>query len=73
MTHPEEHDTGLQKNSLCPICGKEFTCSLSSSCWCASKAVPDHVRAYLSERYENCICGPCLDLLIEKAGSGESP
>ncbi|MEI8033594.1 MAG: cysteine-rich CWC family protein [Chlorobiaceae bacterium] len=73
MMRQEEHDTGLQTNALCPMCGKEFTCSLSSSCWCASKTVPDEVRGHLAEHYDSCICADCLDRLIEQAGSGESP
>jgi hypothetical protein len=66
MTKPEHH-TGTPRIVTCPICGVEFTCGLSSSCWCATRVVPEEVRARLAGRYETCICSACLDRLIAEA------
>jgi hypothetical protein len=50
------------------MCGQNFTCGMSTSCWCATRVVADEVRRYLAERYDTCVCSTCLDRLIEKAG-----
>ncbi len=74
MTHHIEHpDESIGKTVTCPICEKNFTCNLSPTCWCATRVVPTEVRAYLAARYKSCVCSACLDQLIEKAGTGESP
>jgi len=49
------------------MCGEQFTCGMSTSCWCATRVVPDPVRRYLAERYETCVCSTCLDRLIADA------
>ena len=74
MTHSTEHDMESgEKTLVCPICAQTFICSLSSTCWCATKVVPARVHDYLAGRYKTCICSTCLDMLVEKAGAGESP
>jgi hypothetical protein len=73
MTHSIEQTLGSGKTVSCPVCGQKFTCELSATCWCASRNVPSDVKEYLAERYETCVCSTCLDRLIEKAGTGESP
>jgi hypothetical protein len=67
MTTSETH-TGTPRTVTCPICGQNFTCGMSTSCWCATRVVADEVRRYLAERYDTCVCSTCLDRLIEKAG-----
>ncbi len=73
MTQSVEQTAGSGKTLTCPICHEQFTCSLSSTCWCASRKVPSEVKEYLAERYDTCICSICLDRLIANAGTGESP
>jgi hypothetical protein len=66
MTTGEEH-TGTPRTVICPMCGEQFTCGLSATCWCAGKAVPEEVRRQLAARYETCVCSACLDRLIDDA------
>lgn len=66
MTSPEQH-AGTPRVVTCPNCGAEFTCSRSSSCWCATRVLPDEVRAWLAARYVSCVCSACLDRLVEEA------
>ncbi|MEI6758262.1 MAG: cysteine-rich CWC family protein [Chlorobium sp.] len=73
MAHPDEHTIGSGKTLTCPICNQPFTCALSSTCWCATRVVPGEVLDYLAERYKTCVCSTCLDQLIARAGTGESP
>jgi|GEM_PF-593705 len=70
--NPAEHTSGEEKTETCPICGASFTCTLSASCWCARKLVPDDVRYYLAARYETCTCSSCLDRLIRKSNTGQN-
>ena len=72
MANTIDHNTGSGKEITCPVCGKLFTCSLSPTCWCATRVVPVEVKEHLAERYKTCICSTCLYDLIAKAGSGES-
>jgi hypothetical protein len=67
MTHNDHPREGVPKKVACPVCGEQFTCGMSSSCWCATRVVPESVRHYLAERYETCVCSSCLDRLIEEA------
>ncbi len=67
MTHNDHSPEGTPKTVVCPICGEPFTCGMSTSCWCATRVVPDTVRHYLAERYETCVCSTCLDRLIAEA------
>ncbi|NEX14051.1 MAG: hypothetical protein C1941_05075 [Prosthecochloris sp.] len=57
--------------TVCPACGKLFTCSRSENCWCATINVPVDVRKYLAMRYESCLCRSCLEKLIHEPGSGK--
>ena len=61
-SHAGHAETARQMT--CPMCGKEFTCSLSASCWCSTRVVPDEVRARLAARYQTCVCSACLDSLV---------
>lgn len=67
MTHNDHPHEGAPKTVVCPICGEPFTCGMSTSCWCATRVVPDSVRRHLAERYETCVCSTCLDRLIAEA------
>jgi hypothetical protein len=67
MTHSDHSLEATPKTVTCPICGEQFTCGMSTSCWCATRVVPDSVRRFLAERYETCVCSVCLDRLIAEA------
>jgi len=67
MTDNDHPGEGTQKIVVCPMCGEQFTCGMSTSCWCATRVVPDSVRRHLAERYETCVCSTCLDRLIAEA------
>jgi hypothetical protein len=46
----------------CEACGREFGCGVNSGlCWCALEDVSPGVLASLSERYDRCLCPPCLE------------
>ncbi|NTU93908.1 MAG: cysteine-rich CWC family protein [Chlorobiaceae bacterium] len=66
MTDHAQHEqhTGTPRTVTCPRCGKAFTCGMSTSCWCATRVVPEKVRKELAARYDTCICSACLDQLI---------
>jgi hypothetical protein len=64
-TSAEQHP-GTPRTVVCPMCGQQFTCGMSTTCWCGTKTVSDEVRAYLAARYETCVCSNCLDRLIEE-------
>ncbi len=72
MTHSIEPVPGNGRTLRCPICRQQFTCLLSSTCWCSTRKVPVEVKESLAERFTTCVCSTCLDRLIEEAGTGES-
>ena len=72
MTHSIEPAPGDGRTLRCPICHQQFTCALSSTCWCSTRKVPTNVKESLAEQYAKCICCTCLDRLIAEAGAGES-
>jgi len=47
---------------VCPCCGISFTCRPDSisECQCASAHLDDTARAWLKERYTECLCISCL-------------
>lgn len=67
MTHNDHPRDSTPKMVVCPICGEQFTCAMSTSCWCATRVVPEAVRRHLAERYATCVCSACLDRLIAEA------
>ncbi len=68
MHNHQESGSGA-RTVVCPICGKDFTCSLSPDCWCARKIIPSTVSDYLASRYKTCVCSDCVDRLIEQAST----
>ncbi len=66
MTTSEPH-TGTPRTVTCPMCGQQFTCGLSTSCWCVTREVPEEVRRNLAARFKTCVCSACLDRLVEEA------
>lgn len=54
---------GSPEHVTCPRCGKTFTCSGSSDCWCATMKLSDELRSYLASHYDTCVCRECLEEL----------
>ncbi|MEO6393089.1 MAG: cysteine-rich CWC family protein [Pyrinomonadaceae bacterium] len=55
--------------SVCEACGEEFTCGASlAGCWCTELKLTDEAQAALREKYQQCLCRPCL----EKYATAES-
>jgi hypothetical protein len=46
----------------CPACGREFECRAGSigQCQCSQVALTLEERAFIAERYEDCLCASCL-------------
>jgi len=50
----------------CPRCGKTFECVHSVDCWCVKVKLTDATKAFLKERYSDCLCKDCLEEINEK-------
>ncbi|NTW56683.1 MAG: cysteine-rich CWC family protein [Chlorobiaceae bacterium] len=70
--HSPEQSPAAGTTVNCPICGDTFNCTLTATCWCARKVVPEDVRYFLASRYDTCVCSSCLDRLIRKSNTGQS-
>ncbi|HYY58827.1 MAG TPA: cysteine-rich CWC family protein [Pyrinomonadaceae bacterium] len=52
--------------STCEACGNAFTCGATlAGCWCTEVEVSERLRAQLRERYQHCLCRPCLERFAE--------
>ena len=49
----------------CPRCGKNFECKAGniSQCQCFGFTLTDELKAYLEQRYSDCLCKNCLEYL----------
>ena len=56
----------MSKQKKCPSCGKVFTCSGESDCWCESVQIHKREFLILNEKYTDCICKDCLNEYAEK-------
>ncbi|NTU68317.1 MAG: cysteine-rich CWC family protein [Chlorobiaceae bacterium] len=65
MATAEPH-AGTPRTATCPMCGQQFTCGLSATCWCSTRRVPEEVRSWLADHYETCVCSACLDRVVEQ-------
>jgi hypothetical protein len=46
----------------CEACGGDFVCGATvTGCWCARVTLTRDGRAGLRQRYEKCLCRPCLE------------
>jgi len=52
-----------QKN--CPRCNKSFECKMGSisECQCTGFKMTEELKAFLEQRYTDCLCRNCLDYL----------
>jgi hypothetical protein len=53
------------EKKYCTRCGTSFECKAGNitQCQCYGFAVSDELRAYLEQRYADCVCRKCLDYL----------
>jgi len=56
----------LSMTKTCPRCGKTFECVHSVDCWCVKVKLTDATKAFLKERYSDCLCKDCLEEINEK-------
>ncbi|WP_394701021.1 cysteine-rich CWC family protein [uncultured Acetobacteroides sp.] len=55
------------KQSICPKCGAEFTCSTATgSCWCMELKLSSETHNQLRAMYATCLCPACLAQFAEK-------
>jgi len=60
--------TNDQDLSVCPRCGKQFSCSKSGKCWCYEVYLPLDKLEEIENLYDSCLCPTCLN---EFAGSAQ--
>lgn len=55
----------LHEKKECPRCKKTFECKPGhiTQCQCYGVALREELKAYLEERYADCLCRNCLDYL----------
>jgi hypothetical protein len=53
--------TNYQEPSICPKCGKHFTCSKSGKCWCYEVYLPLDKLEEIENLYDSCLCPSCLN------------
>jgi len=56
-------DNQAPRRLACSVCGLEFSCSLSGTCWCADETA----RLAIPVAGEDCLCRDCLRKLAEQA------
>ena len=47
--------------SVCPRCGKQFSCSKSGKCWCYDVYLPLDKLEEMENLYDTCLCPACLN------------
>jgi Cysteine-rich CWC len=54
----------MAKEKICGACGEKFVCAAPErGCWCESLEVPARLLDALRARYDDCLCGKCLNEL----------
>lgn len=55
----------LHETKTCPRCSKNFECKPGSitQCQCYGIALTAEQRAYVEQRYNDCLCKDCLQYL----------
>jgi hypothetical protein len=56
------------ESKACPRCGASFACKPSNitQCQCYGIALPDSTKAWIAERYQDCLCANCLHTLQQQ-------
>jgi hypothetical protein len=52
----------MHEEKICPRCQMEFECKLGTitECQCNGITLNDEERAFIEERYDDCLCRSCL-------------
>jgi len=52
----------MHEEKYCPRCGKRFECKAGSitACQCYGIPLSDEERAFIENRYSDCLCRNCL-------------
>jgi hypothetical protein len=52
----------MHEEKLCPRCGNGFECKPGSitECQCYGIALNNEERAFIEDRYDDCLCRSCL-------------
>jgi hypothetical protein len=52
----------MHEEKICPRCGNGFECKLGSitECQCSGIVLNNEERAFIEERYNDCLCKSCL-------------
>ncbi len=58
--------TNDNNQSVCPRCGREFSCSKSGKCWCYEVFIPPDAMEEIERLYDGCLCPDCLKEFAEK-------
>jgi len=55
----------LHEKKECPRCGASFECKAGNitQCQCYGFAMSEELKAYLEQRYADCLCKNCLGYL----------
>ena len=58
----------LHEPKVCPRCNKQFECRVGdiANCQCSSITLTIEERAFIEDRYQDCLCGNCLKELKNK-------
>jgi hypothetical protein len=58
----------LHEPKTCPRCGQPFACRVGdvANCQCSSVTLTIEERAFIEDRYEDCLCINCLKDLKNK-------
>jgi hypothetical protein len=61
-TGPLVHDMCLHETKYCPRCSKAFECKSGNitQCQCFGLQLTTEQRAFMEERYKDCLCRDCL-------------
>ncbi|RYF90272.1 MAG: hypothetical protein EOO00_09150 [Chitinophagaceae bacterium] len=56
------------EQKLCPRCSRPFECRVGDigNCHCSGVKLDTEERTFISERYDDCLCGNCLNELKNK-------
>ena len=58
----------MHEQKDCPRCSKGFECKAGSisECQCSGFKMMEELKAYLEQRYNDCLCRNCLDYLSQE-------
>lgn len=58
----------MHEMKSCPRCSKNFECKTGniSECQCYGFKMTEELKAFLEQRYNDCLCRNCLDHLSQE-------